>query len=58
MIGSMRNNNKEDYSNGLNNLTEDELEQLHEVDNLNHDQIPLDVLQMIENELNEREEDN
>jgi len=41
----------------ISNLTIEEQKALQEIEDLNHDQIPLDVLQMIENELNERNED-
>jgi len=39
------------------NLTIEEQKALQEIEDLNRSQIPLDVLQMIENELNERKED-
>jgi len=41
----------------ISNLTIEEQKALQEIEDLNKAQIPLDVLQMIENELNEREED-
>jgi len=41
----------------ISNLTIEEQKALQEIEDLNRSQIPLDVLQMIENELNEREED-
>ena len=41
----------------ISNLTIEEQKAMQEIEDLNHDQIPLDVLQMIENELNERNED-
>jgi len=41
----------------ISNLTIEEQKALQEIEDLNRDQIPLDVLQMIENELNERNED-
>ena len=49
--------NEEDDYWDINLLTEEEQKSLQEIDDLNHAQIPLDVLQMIENELNERNED-
>jgi len=39
------------------NLTIEEQKAMQEIEDLNRNQIPLDVLQMIENELNERNED-
>ena len=51
---------EEDSNNGwddISSLTDEEQKSLQEIDDLNHAQIPLDVLQMIENELNERDED-
>jgi len=41
----------------ISNLTIEEQKALQEIEDLNRSQIPLDVLQMIENELNERKED-
>jgi len=41
----------------ISNLTIEEQKALQEIEDLNRSQIPLDVLQMIENELNERDED-
>ena len=45
---------EEDYFSGINTFTKEKQRSLQEIGNLNHAQIPLDVLQMIENE---REED-
>ena len=47
---------KNDYWD-ISNLTIEEQKAIQEIEDLNRNQIPLDVLQMIENELNERNED-
>ena len=45
---------EEDDYNEFNNLTDEEQELNQECINANYDQVPQDVLQMIEDELNER----
>ena len=49
---------EENYYWDISNLTIEEQKSLQEIEDLNRSQIPLDVLQMIENELNERNEEN
>ena len=49
---------EENYYWDISNLTIEEQKSLQEIEDLNRSQIPLDVLQMIENELNERDEEN
>jgi len=46
-----------DYSNDTYEMTDEEYRLCQEIDNLNYGQIPIDVLQIIEDELNERKED-
>jgi len=50
------NNEENDYWD-INELTDEEQKSLQEIEELNRSQIPIDVLQQIEDELNERNED-